>query len=106
MLKKNVEKKMKLFYKYKLKYGCAKSAIIVCLYYLFIQKRSAFDFLPSCALVAAGSFATGSTRGFDELVPHQVSRNCLLYSQFKKVNNIILLLLLREFYFVFFYHMF
>ncbi|XP_045521820.1 glycogen debranching enzyme [Pieris brassicae] len=37
-----------------------------------VVKRSLFDLLPCAALVAFASCATGSTRGYDELVPHQV----------------------------------
>ncbi|KAM7539070.1 hypothetical protein Aperf_G00000049145 [Anoplocephala perfoliata] len=36
-------------------------------------KRTVFDYLPSAALVAMAACSTASTRGYDELVPYQIS---------------------------------
>ena len=41
--------------------------------WLCVQKRHPVDLLASAAAVAMGGYGTGSSRGYDEMVPHYVS---------------------------------
>lgn len=46
-------------------------------YYLIhcflLKARSVYNYIPTAVLVAASCCGNGSTRGFDEMVPHHVS---------------------------------
>lgn len=61
-----------------------------------VDKRSVFDLLPSTALVSMACCASGSSRGYDELVPHHVS----FIQQLNYPQNLFSVL---SFFFLFFF---
>ena len=54
------------------------------------EKRTIFNHLPSAALAAMAACSTASTRGYDELVPHQINvlSEKRLYALWEKEVNV------------------